>query len=36
MQNNLETLESDNIYELYLGYDGESWIGGWVVYEPIS
>lgn len=27
---------SSNIYEIYLGFDGADWIGGWVVYEPIS
>ena len=27
---------SSNIYEIYLGFDGTDWIGGWVVYEPIS
>ncbi len=27
---------SSNIYEIYLGFDGTDWIGGWIVYEPIS
>ena len=27
---------STNIYEIYLGFDGTDWIGGWIVYEPIS
>lgn len=27
---------STNIYEIYLGFDGTDWIGGWVTYEPIS
>lgn len=27
---------STNIYEIYLGFDGIDWIGGWVTYEPIS
>lgn len=27
---------STNIYEIYLGFDGIDWIGGWITYEPIS
>lgn len=27
---------STNIYEIYLGFDGADWIGGWIVYEPVS
>lgn len=27
---------SGNIYEIYLGFDGTDWIGGWITYEPIS
>lgn len=27
---------STNIYEIYLGFDGTDWIGGWIVYEPVS
>ena len=27
---------STNIYEIYLGFDGTDWIGGWITYEPIS
>ena len=25
---------SSNIYEIYLGFDGADWIGGWITYEP--
>ena len=30
------TIISGNIYEIYLGFDGADWIGGWIVYEHIS
>lgn len=27
------TIISGNIYEIYFGFDGTDWIGGWITYE---
>ena len=35
-QGDKPSIISSNIYEIYLGFDGTDWIGGWIVYEPVS
>ena len=35
-QGDKPSIISGNIYEIYLGFDGTDWIGGWIVYEPVS